>query len=606
MNQKNILLSCFLIALMGVVFSGFAPVNGMAAVRARLDRQSISSDETVTLSIEADGALNSISSLDTSALEKDFSIINQSTSSNFQIINGSSKATKTWILELEPKHTGTLVIPSFSIHGEKSPPLTLTVTAPAPQAPGTAPGAGGGDAFLEVVPELDTLAYPQEQITVSIKLFLKSHLNVSEASLEEPKPEHATVIKLGDDRRYQSRRHGVVYQVIERKYAIIPEEGEAVTIPPVLFQARVSTGGNRFFSSDPFFDRFSTRSRRLRVRSQELTIPLTPIPDAFQGKVWLPARNIKIREDKTPMKKIKVGEPLTRTIQLEALGLTAEQLPELQIKAPEGCKIYLDRPELKTQVDSRDYLRATKRQSIAFIPSRAGTFTLPEIRIDWWDVVNNCQRKAVLPARTVTVVAMPGQQLVDGNQNNNNNPSAAPTNALATTENKAESVKKELPEKAPVTGSIRFWQLISLMLLLFWLMTLWFWYNTRRRQAAADQRKREVQKGNRPPVDRERIKKACSSHDPRQVQQAILNWAAAAWPQDPPTNLKNLAAKTGNDELMKAFDDLEAALYSPDVDHQWDGNRFWQTIAPYLQHATMNKPAAKREKGLPPLYPRPD
>ena len=597
MNQRNIFLSCFLIALMGVVFSGFAPVNSMAAVRARLDRQTISSDETVTLSIEADGALNSISSLDTSALEKDFSIINQSTSSNFQIINGSSKATKTWILELEPKHTGTLVIPSFSIHGEKSQPLTLTVTEPAPQAPGTAPGTGGGDAFLEVVPELDTLAYPQEQITVSIKLFIKSHLNVSEASLEEPKPEHAAVIKLGDDRRYQSRRHGVVYQVIERKYAIIPEEGKEVTIPPVLFQARVSTGGNRFFSSDPFFDRFSTRSRRLRVRSQELTIPLTPIPDAFQGKVWLPARSIKIREDKAPVKEIKVGEPLTRTIQLEALGLTAEQLPELKIKAPEGCKIYLDRPELKTQVDSRDYLRATKRQSIAFIPSRAGTFTLPEIRIDWWDVVNNCQKEAVLPAHTITVVAMPGQH--------NSNPSAVQTNAQAPAKNKAEAVKKGLPGKVPITGSIRFWQLTSFVLLLFWLATLWFWYHTRRRQAAADQRKREVQKENRPPVDRESIKKACSSHDPRQVQQAILNWAAAAWPQEPPTNLKNLAAKTGNAELMQAFDDLEAALYSPEADRQWDGNQFWQTIAPYLRHKAMNKPTAKRAAGLPPLYPRP-
>ncbi len=599
MGQQGKISYFFLITLVWVTFGGFAPVNCMAAVRAHLDRQSISSDETVNLSIEADGALNSISSLGTSALEKDFSIVNQSTSSNFQIINGSSKATKTWNIELEPKHTGTLTIPSFTIHGEKSKPLTLTVASPASITPSSS--APLGDIFIEVMPEMETPAYIQGQITISVKLLIKSQLNLSEASLEEPKLEHASVIKLGDDRRYQSQKNGVDYQVIERKYAIIPEEGREVTVPPLLFQAIINAGRNRFFSSDPFFNRFPGQKRRLRTRSQELKIPLTPIPDVFKGKVWLPARAVTIKEDKSQVKELKVGEPLTRSIQIEAFGLTAEQLPEVKVKTPDGCKIYLDQPELKNQIDG-DYLHAIKRQSMAFIPSRAGTFTLPEMSIDWWDVVNNRQQKAVLPARKVKVVAVPGQPGTIGNQNNHH-PATVQAGSQNAVKNQAVPVKKSLSEKTPVSGSVRLWQGVSFILLLAWFITIFFWRKSWRRQVV-DQQHREKQTEKKSMANRDRIKKSCLANNPRQVQQAILNWATAVWPQNPPTNLKNLAAKLENAELTKAFAELEEALYSPEVNREWDGNQFWQIIAKYLHNKTAEKPTDKREKRLPSLYSR--
>ncbi len=571
----------------------------MAAVRARLDRQTIGIDETVNLLIEADGALNSIAGLDTSALEKDFSIVNQSTSSNFQIINGSSKATKTWNIELEPKHVGRLTIPSFTIRGEKTTPLTLTVTNKEPITPGSS--AVIGDVFVEVLPVMETPAYLQGQITISVKLYLKSQLNLSEASLEEPKVEHATVIKLGDDRRYQSRRNGVIYQVIERKYAIFPEEGHEVTVPPLLFQAVTNAGGSRFFSRDPFFNRFPGQGRRLRARSQELKIPLTPIPNEFKGKVWLPARNITIKEEKKPAGKMKVGEPLTRTIQLEAWGLTAEQLPELKIKAPEGCKVYLDQPELKNEVGADDWMHGLKRQSMAFIPSRPGTFVLPEIVIDWWDVVKDRQQKAVLPALKVKVAAAPDWHNAAGN--NNNNPAKVQTDSKNAVKSQASlAEKKSIPEKSVVIfGRVQFWQAISLILLLCWIITIFFWRRSRRQQVLAQQ-KRKMQSEKRLVANQEQIKKACLDNNPRLVQQALLDWAAATWPQNPPTNLRKLAEIVGNAELSQSFAKLEETLYSPAAIREWDGKQFWQTIKKNLHKKSLPKSAGKKSDALPPLY----
>jgi len=602
MKRHKKLFYCLPVFIIMVIFSGYSPMNCMAAVNARLDRQAISIDETVNLVITADGALNSFSSLDTSALEKDFTIVNQSTSSSFQIINGSSKATKTWNIELEARHAGTLTIPSFTIHGEKTKPLTLKVYEANQAIPGSS--AVTGDVYLEVLPAMETPAYLQGQITVSVKLFIKSQLNLAEASLEEPKVEHATVIKLGDDRRYQSRKNGVLYQVIERKYAIFPEEGREVVVPPLLFQGGVNAGSSRFFSNDPFFDRFGSRRRRIRARSQELKIPLTPIPDGFTGKVWLPAGTIKIKEEKKPAGKMKVGEPLTRTIQIEAWGLTAEQLPELKIKAPEGCKVYLDQPELKNEVGSNDWMHGIKRQSMAFIPSRPGTFVLPEIVIDWWDVINNRQQKAALPARRITVVAVSGQHN-DVAEQQNSHPAATKTASPPALEKRPEMAKKSATETMPpATSNVRLWQSVSLVLLLAWFFTLYLWLKTRSRQES-DKQEGENQAEMNVTAQWEQVKKACLANNPHLVQQAILAWAAAAWPQNPPTNLKKLAAVLGNAELAAAFAALEETLYRPNSSREWNGNQFWQLIAKNLRKPGSGKNKTKKDKKLPPLYSPP-
>ncbi|MEA1921426.1 MAG: BatD family protein [Pseudomonadota bacterium] len=588
-----------LVAIITITFCGLLPSMGDAAVRARLDRQTIGSDETVKLVIEADGALNSIANIDTSSLEKDFSIVNQSTSNNFQIINGTSKATKSWTLELEPKQTGKFIIPPFTIGGEQTTALNLTVTSPTPITPGNT--GSQGDIFIEVTPEMDTPAYLQGQITISVKLFLKDNLRLTEASLEEPALEHAIIVKLGDDRRYQKRRDGINYQIIERKYAIIAEEGDKVTIPSLLFQAISISGGNRRFAADPFFDRFSNRGRRLRARSQELTISLTPIPDEFKGKIWLPARKMAIIENSETGKELKIGEPLTRVIRIEALGLTAEQLPEIKLKAPEGCKIYLDQPEHQTEIDG-SLLHAVKRQSMAFIPSQAGIFMLPEITIDWWDVVNNKQQSAVLPAREIKVIeaAATGSETDPQQTNNATDTNSATDKAPEKAASGSANVTDGLTTTTRNPGTTQLWQGISAALLLAWIITLIFCYKARHRPAARPQNE-EKKREKKLTANRETIKKSCLDNNPQAAHQAILNWAVVSWPQNPPTNLKTVADRLKNPAISEAFAALEETLYSP-ASRTWDGNQFWQMITKELQIKAPTKSSHKQKKGLPPLY----
>ena len=582
----------------GLLLIFLLPLSCGAEVKVRLDRQVIGIDETVRLFIEADGARNSISDIDTSALEKDFSILSRSSSSNFQIVNGSAKASKIWTLELEAKRIGSLTIPPFSVGSEKSRPLTLKVTEATPD-----PALGQGklrEVMLEVTPEMDTPAYLQGQITISVKLFLKERLRLSDASLEEPKIKHAIMQKLGDDHNYKVNKGAVSYQVVERKYAIIAEEGDKITIPPLHFQATTIESSGRRFGGDPFFDRFANRGRRLRAKSRKLTIALTTIPAKFNGKVWLPARNLEIIEDQNCSTELKVGEPLTRIIQIEALGLTAEQLPELEIETPPGGKIYLDKPELKTFVDNGSLLHAVKRQSLAFIPARAGTFTLPAITIKWWDVVNNRQQQASLPEKVIEVIdsgpATPAAAVTGtpatakpaepGNEKRDLNPTA--TNAEKTT-------------ARPESTSEHFWQATCALLLLIWLITLLFWHRSRRQQQSLEIRKKSTHL--HPTAGREAIKKACLDHDPRAVQQAILAWAAATWPENVPVNLKAIALKLNNPTLEESFAELEKSLYSPAGQTDWNSEKVWSVLADNLKpEASKNTTQQTDKDRLPPLY----
>ncbi len=599
MKRQTVISQLLFFAIIAIIVVGQWPLTCDAAVRARLDRQTITIDETVKLIIEADGALNSIANLDTSNLEKDFSIVDRSVNSNFQIINGTSKATKTWTIKLEAKQTGSFTIPSFNVGVEKTAALTLTVSTPIPKTSKTSKTLP--EVFIEVTPEMDTPAYLQAQITINVKLFIKNQLRLTEASLEEPALKHATIIKLGDDRRYQSRKNDFTYQVIERKYAIIAEDGREITIPPLLFQAITTNGGNRRFPADPFFDRFSGRGQRLRARSQELTISLTQIPDEFKGKVWLPARKIAIMENLDEEKVLKVGEPLTRTIQIEALGLTAEQLPEIKPDAPDDGKIYLDQAEYQTEVDGA-LLHAVKRQAMAFIPSQEGLFTLPEVTIDWWDVVNNKQQKAVLPARVIKVIKA-DNGFADQPQRSNIKIEKKPRKAEPDSAKNPSPTSDTLTTKIVDADTTQLWKTISAMLLIAWIITVLLWRKTLRRQIA-ELKERDLTPKKKQTINQETIKQACLDNNPRDAHQAILGWGAANWPQNPPQNLKSIAARLENPTLGNAFANLEETLYSPDG-RTWDGNYFWQTILPNLEKKAPGKLAHKQKKGLPPLYSNP-
>ena len=94
------------------------------------------------------------------------------------------------------------------------------------------------------------------------------------------------------------------------------------------------------------------------------------------------------------------------------------------------------------------------------------------------------------------------------------------------------------------------------------------------------------------------LEQACRDNDPQATAGALLQWAAAKWPDDAPRNLGSLAQRlvTGGPEIRE----LDRTLYATGA-RPWQGDALWQVFKQGLEEVVTEGPA--RQDGLSPLYP---
>jgi hypothetical protein len=133
------------------------------------------------------------------------------------------------------------------------------------------------------------------------------------------------------------------------------------------------------------------------------------VPVGFPGEVWLPARSLSLEENwSIDPASLNVGDSTTRTLTLNARGLQGSQLPPLSsvqgsLNIPE-LRFYPDQESID-QSELADGLQGRRVQSEALVARSDGAWTLPEIRVPWWNTNTDTLEFAVLPAREVKVAA---------------------------------------------------------------------------------------------------------------------------------------------------------------------------------------------------------
>lgn len=555
------------------------PAMGAETIDAWFDRNPIALGETVTLTVEV--AQDVQEKPDLEPLAENFAVRGTSTNTQVQIINGRQSATTQWLIELEPKRSGELQVPPLRLNGNQTPSLSLTV-----RATPTSDGASrrpGQPLFLEAEVGSQN-PYVQAQVPFTVKLFYAQP--VLEGSLDVPDISHAAIERLGDDVAYSTTRYGKRYNVIERHYAIFPEKSGTLTVPAIGFEGRIRSDDD--WSSGYGFG--FAPGRRVRLATEPVTLQVRPPPPSYSGKTWLPSPELTL-EETWPQQppRIRVGEPLTRTLILTAKGLTAAQLPAVEAPALANARIYPDKPELQTS-DDGSWMVGRRQQRVAIVPTQSGSLVLPETRLVWWDTQQNSERIATLPARTITV--LPALNPIP--------PSASPapsergsgSGALATAANEAN-------EGSSAFGlSDVFWPGVSAVLLILWLMTLTAWWHMGRTNppsrsdipapeaVAAQNAKRMLQR-------------ACYQGDPRTAAQALLQWAATVWPDAPPKNLGALAERLATDPTPVRH--LDQALYARNSS-AWQGTALWASVRQGLEQK--NTLFRRHDSDLPPLYLR--
>jgi hypothetical protein len=539
-----------------------------ATIRAHVDRNPVAVNESFLLTFDVQGDADG--EADFSPLEALFDILNRSQGSQIQIVNGRMDKTSQWQLTLMARDAGNYTIPAISFGKDRSNSLSLVVQAETVDA-----SAQGGTLLLEAELTPQT-AYVHSQLVYTLRL-LRS-VNLRSGSLSEPKLSgvEAMVEKLGDDRSFETLRNGVRYVVVERSFAIFPQQSGTLTVEPSVFQGQIIEAGR--FS-------FNETLRSKRVTSKPFSVEVRPIPAAAQ-RPWLPSRELRLVEEwPQDPPRFRVGEPLTRTVTLTASGIAAEQLPSLAGTLPEGLKQYSDQPLVKNQTGA-DGLTGIRQEKIAILPSRPGRFELPALEIPWWNTETGQQQLARIPARSIEVSAATDNQLL-------------PAPPLA-----AESALSEAPPAETVRqrGGAGFWPWLSAVLVLGWLATALLWWRQRRRSLpeSEPEPRPASRKPDKPNEALREFKRACRANDAGACKIALLKLAKNRWQQQPPANLGAIANRV-NSTLADAIDELNRALYGRET-FDWNGARLLREVERWLKSEPLNTDSPPSP--IAPLYPQ--
>jgi hypothetical protein len=588
MNRiRNFLVSTSLLCSLCLITT-----QAWAALTAHLDRHRITEGETVRLTIEAAGQIAAMP--DTRALNQDFEVTGTMSGSRVNIVNGKMDSRTTWTLSLIPLRNGELTIPPLKIDGEYTPELKLQVI----EASAGTDADTAAPIFIET--EVDkTNPYVQGMARYTQRVFLA--VSLAQGSLSEPEHENALVQKLGEDREYVAQRNGRSYTVIERQFAIFPQTSGLMVIPAPVLNAQIPQSSNR---NDPFFDRLFTNTRPIRLRGEAITLEVRSRPDQSKSPYWLPAESVRLRETWQPENNsVDFGDPVTRSIIIEALGVTGEQLPEPKFSDQEGFKVYPDRAQSSTQHLS-DNVQGEKTLRLAYMPTQPGKHILPAFSIYWWDTTTDSARTATLPERVIEVLpgtnqqnstAMPARNFVDPDETAGipQTQQNLPTTPFFQAEHTAA-------KNGQTTGHAG-WFWTTWLFVALWLMTLGMLW---RKRHVASQSVAETKPSPAEPQNireaRKRFMAACRNNNPRDARRCLLKWAAAHWPDAPPKGLDELALRLSDPAVRETLRQLDRALYQDNHAH-WNGGELEKRIIALPKHD--RQPEGRSDKNaLPGLY----
>ncbi|WP_276756455.1 BatD family protein [Pseudoalteromonas marina] len=353
------------------------PSFAATKLQASVDKNPVLAGEFFMLNISVDDNVKG-EQPDTSVLLKDFVVGPTSLSTRTNIINGSINKQTTWSVKLMTHTEGQYTIPSFTVSGLSSQPIDLTVTKRAANAD------NNNDIFVKTSLSSNSL-YVQEAGVYTLKLYLAKEL--LDGSLSTPSMEDAQLTQLGKQTESYELVDGKRYLVITREYLIQPQKSGPYTIAAPVFQGRVQQ---------------NYRQLEVSAIGEDQQIEIKPIPSDYKG-AWLPSELVNLGEEWQPSDDtIEVGTPITRTITLTALGVTKEQLPDIEMPTINGIRSYPDQKENNNAVRNGRVV-SQQTASYALLPQTPGTYTLPEIKLPWFNTKINRISFATLPARKITV-----------------------------------------------------------------------------------------------------------------------------------------------------------------------------------------------------------
>jgi hypothetical protein len=527
---------------------------------ASVDRKQITENDSFRLFLRYDEQIG-FGQPDLTALKKDFRVINQQRANQFRSMNGKTVSFTEWTLMLSPLRTGTLIIPSVEFDGQRSQEIQVTVKALSQSVKDQI----AKEFFFDI--EVDnTSTYVQAQVIYTEKLYYS--VNHEDATLSEFKVTDAHVMPLGEVRQYNTNINGQRMGVYERRFAIFAEESGEMVIPGQKFSANIVNSYNRW-----------SRGRPVTVVAEPIRIKVKSTPVNYPQAPWLPSPQIKISDRwSKPYNEWQVGEPVTRTIMINAQGLSGSQLPELSLPEVKGVKYYPDQSEHNDKTDNQG-IQGFLQQSLAIVPTQSGRVTIPEMRIPWWNLDTNRLEYAILPTQTV-IVAAPENAVAIGSSQSTNTPSS--------------TLSDSTNHSAAISGqNLGYWIAATLLLLLTNTISAFLLWRNNNKPTEEEITPSETSRKEK----LKQIRKACQENDPLVIRQRLKDWSQQEFSI---TSLDQLSKQFNDIPLTNSLSELDSVLYQNCKNSAFNGQLLWNNLSQAIKKKHSD-PSNDRSE-LSPLY----
>ena len=525
-----------------------------ATFQATVDRTQLNSGESVELILESDDATQFLTP-DLKPLENLFSILASKQVQRLSTQTQAERKVTQWVLTLQPKRTGAVIIPPLRLGQLQSSAINLYVKeatehSVTPLEP----------VYIDTQLDQESV-YVQAQLILTLRIYHAIPL-FADSNLTPLLLDNARVEQLGKPRTFEQHINGVRHGVIEIRYAIFPQQSGTLDIPAQVFSATLA--GHNPYSLTPFTAR---PGQRVEVKSARITIQVQDIPSSYPADaLWLPAQNISLKQEWTPSLNgsITAGSAVTRVLTLQAQGLPSSQLPELPSTQSANYSLYVDKPMLNHRYTEQGLLsQRDERQALIF--QNSGSQKLAAIQLPWWNTQTDQLEYAQLPEQTLLVSALLASQ----------------SPLEITTLGSAPTLSVLNPKQ------LKFWQMLTGFFMLLSLLGFTLWWRARHQPAVVIANNNQSQRSLH-----DDLKRACLSNDPVSTRQAL-----DAWARQHPESLADMAAR--DQTLSDALDTLNSALYSESNSH-WQGKELWLAIV-QLSFSTAEN--SDDQTQLPPLYP---
>lgn len=190
--------------------------------------------------------------------------------------------------------------------------------------------------------------------------------------------------------------NGITYAGIKETYFLYPQQPGDFQIPPA--QLTVP------YANKP------PATTVAQVLLPTLTFH-ADLPPAARGlDYFLPTTQLTMQQRwSVPLKNLKAGDTIERTITVTATKMQAMLIPPLSMSAPEGIRVYPGQPIVMDQKTSTgEFVFGRRTESTKYFIQKAGDYTLPAIELKWWNLTAKKMMTATLPAIHFTAAVNPG------------------------------------------------------------------------------------------------------------------------------------------------------------------------------------------------------